>query len=185
MNASQYAPSSSAAKGGTDVAAWALVALVVAAVCATAGWAIASRDVLDRDDLARNTALAAQDGLLRGEAEGYRQGARQGRREATLRTRTQMNAERRQAARDGYQAGYDEGRAKAGDPFAFAGSTAGLSTGAFPSAGYEDILAAGLFGADAPGYSDSAYEAYGFGAGASTPYLGDSTLPQSSLGSGW
>lgn len=183
MNTHQFA--APAAKGGTDVAAWALVALVVAAVCAFAGWAIAGRDVLDGDDLARNTVLAAQDGLVRGEAEGFRQGSRAGRREATLRTRTQVKSERAAAAREGYQAGYVAGRAKAGDPFAFAGSTADLSSGAYPNAGYEEILAAGLFGADAPGYSDSAYGSYGFGAGTSTPYYGDTTDPQSSLGSGY
>lgn len=178
-----HAAPAPARSGGTDLAAWALVAIVVAAVCAVAGWAVASQGVVGEDDLTRSTALAAQEGLLRGEAVGYRQGSGQGRREATLRTRTRMDAERRQAAREGYEAGYAEGRAKAGDPFAHAGSTVG--TGAYPSAGYEDILAAGLFGADAPGYSDSAYDSYGYGTGVTTPYLDSSSTPSSSLGAGW
>lgn len=172
-----------ARSGGTDLAAWALVALVVAAVCAAAGWAIGSQGVLGEDDMTRGSALAAQEGLLRGEAVGYRQGATQGRREAALRTRTRIGAERRQAAREGYSAGYAQGRARAGDPDAYASSMAG--TGAYPAAGYEDILASGLFGADAPGYSDSAYDSYGYGTGTTTPYLDPSGSPSSSLASGW
>ena len=168
---------------GQDLAAWALVALIVAAVCAAAGWAIASSDVLSRDDLARNAALASQDGLVRGHAVGYRQGAVQGRRVATMRSKAQVGAARRQARRDGYEAGYQDGRAKAGDPDAFLSSSAGApSTGAYPSAGYEDILAAGLFGEDAPGYADSSYDAYGYGTGVTTPYLGATTPLYTSLG---
>lgn len=178
-----HAAPAPARSGGTDLAAWALVALVVAAVCAAAGWAIASRGVLGEDDMLRGSALAAQDGLLRGEAVGYRQGANQGRREAALRARTRIGAERRQAAREGYAAGYAQGRARAGDPDAYANSMAGA--GAYPAAGYEDVLAAGLFGADAPGYSDSAFDSYGYGTGASTPYLDASSTPSSSLGAGW
>jgi hypothetical protein len=179
MTTHQYA-APAAGKGGTDVAAWALVALIVAVVCAFAGWAVASGQVLSQDDLARNAALAAQDGLVRGEAEGYRQGATQGRRESALRTRTRIDAERREAAREGYAAGYQQGRALAGDPNAFLASTAGA--GAYPPAGYEDILAAGLFGPDAPGYSDSAYDAYGYGIGVTTPYRGATTPLATSLG---
>lgn len=175
-----YQHAAPAPKGGTDVAAWALVALIVAAVCAAAGWAIASGDVLGREDLARNAALAAQDGAIRGESLGYGQGAAQGRREATLRTRTQVDNARRTASREGYAAGYAEGRAKAGDPNAYLNSTAGA--GVYPEAGYEDILAAGLFGADAPGYSDSAFDSYGYGVGVTTPYLGSTTALSTSLG---
>lgn len=178
-----HAAPASARPGGIDLAAWALVALIVAAVCAAAGWAIGSQGVLGHEDVTRGTALAAQEGLLRGEAVGYRQGATQGRREATLRTRTRIDAERRQAAREGYDAGYVQGRARAGDPDAYAGSTTG--TGAYPAAGYEDILAADLFGGDAPGYSDSAYDSYGYGTGVTTPYLDASSSPSSSLAAGW
>jgi hypothetical protein len=171
------------AKQGPDLAAWALVALVVAVVCGIAGWAIASSDVLSRDDLARNASLASQDGLVRGQAVGYRQGAAQGRRVATLRTTAQIQSARAQAQREGFEAGYQDGRAKAGDPNAYLASSAGApAAGTYPAAGYEDILAAGLFGEDAPGYSDSAYGAYGFGAGATTPYLGATTPLYTSLG---
>ena len=38
-------------------AAWALVAIVVAAICAFAGWAIASQDVLSDGDLATDTSV--------------------------------------------------------------------------------------------------------------------------------
>jgi hypothetical protein len=169
------------AKSGTDVAAWALVAIVVAIICAGAGWAIARNDTMGMDDLARATDLAARDGLARGEASGYGEGARLGRREASMRAKAQITSERRQAAREGYEAGWQEGRAKAGDPDAYLG-TGGLVGGAYPSAGYEDVLAAGLFGGDEPGYSTSAYDSLGYGAGASSPYVGSYTGATTSLG---
>jgi hypothetical protein len=157
-------------KHGTDVAAWALVALVVALICAGAGWAIARNDVMGMDDLSRATDIAARDGLTRGEASGYSDGAKLGRREASFKAKAQITGARQQASREGYDAGYQEGRAKAGDPDAYLGM-GGLSTGAYPAAGYEDVLAAGLFGGDEPGYSTSAYDSLGYGAGASSPYL--------------
>lgn len=166
-----------------DPASWALIALIVVIVCAFAGWMIASSSVLGRSDLAQNATLASQDGLARGHAVGYRQGARHGRRVTSLRTQAQVASVRRQASREGYAAGYQDGRSKAGDPYAFlTGGAADASAGAYPSAGYEEILAAGLFGEDAPGYSDSAYDAYGFGAGVTTPYLGATTPLATSLG---
>jgi hypothetical protein len=171
MTTYQHAAPAPGRSGGIDVAAWALVALVVAVVCAGAGWALASRDVASPDDVARNTDLASREGLMRGAALGYRQGADQGRRQATLRTRAAITAERRAAARDGYSAGYAEGRSQAGDPDAFSTGTLG-GAGAYPTAGYEDILASGLFGGDAPGYSESAYDSLGYGTGATMPYLG-------------
>lgn len=170
MSTHQYAAPATARSGDVDVAAWALIAVIVAMICGVAGWAIASNDVFSDDDVARRSTLAAQDGLMRGQAVGFAQGAKQGRREAALTTRTRIAAERQQAAREGYEAGYQTGRARAGDPDAFLGSTTG--TGAYPSAGYEDVLAAGLFGADAPGFSSSAYDGSGFGAGATAPYFG-------------
>ena len=182
MTTYQHAAPAPARSGGTDVAAWALVAIIVAAICAVAGWAIASQDVLGRDDLARSAALAERDGFVRGESTGYSQGANQGRREASLRTRTQVDAARRQASREGYAAGYSEGRARAGDPDAFLSSPYGGGAGAYPSAGYEDVLAAGLFGADAPGYSDSAFDSYGYGSGIGTSYVGAPTGLGTSLG---
>ncbi|MCW2920296.1 MAG: hypothetical protein JWL76_170 [Thermoleophilia bacterium] len=170
MTTYQYAAPAPARSGGTDVAAWALVALVVATICAAAGWAIARQDTPGRDDVARNAELAAQDGFVRGETSGYGEGARLGRRQVAVRTRTEMAAERRQAAREGYDTGFMEGRSKAGDPNAFMNSTAGA--GVYPAAGYEDILSADLLGGDVPGFSDSGYDSLGFGAGTSTPYLG-------------
>jgi hypothetical protein len=174
MSTYQYAAPAPAKTGGTDVAAWALVALVVALICAGAGWAIARNDVMGMDDLSRATDVAARDGLARGESSGYSEGARLGRKEAAMRGKAQISGERRQAAREGYEAGYQEGRAKAGDPDAFMGTT-GLAGGAYPSAGYEDVLSAGLFGGDEPGFSTSAYDSMGYGSGASSPYLGTGT----------
>lgn len=165
-----YAPQNESKQ---DLTVWALVALIVVMVCALAGWMIASSGVMDRDDLARSASYASQDGQARGHVVGYRQGAAQGRRIATMRSRAQINSARRQAAREGYSQGYQEGRSRAGDPDAFlTGSSFAGVAGTYPSLGYEDILAAGLFGDDAPGFADSAYDAYGFGAGTSTPYLG-------------
>lgn len=175
MTTYQYAaPAPAAAKSdGTDVAAWALVALVVALICAGAGWAIARHDVMGMDDIARSSDIAARNGVMRGEASGYADGAKLGRKEAAARTKATIAAERRAASHEGYDAGYMEGRAKAGDPDAFA-SGSSLAGGAYPTAGYEDILAAGLFGGDAPGYSDSAYDSLGYGGGASSVYAGSS-----------
>ena len=175
----QHAAPAPVRSGGTDVAAWALVAIVVALICGGAGWAIARQDTPGSADVARNAELAAREGLMRGEAAGFGEGARLGRREVALTTRTRLAAERRQAARGGYDIGYSEGRMKAGDPNAF--STAGMGTGTFPSAGYEDVLATSLLGSEAPGFSDSAYDALGYGSATSAPYLG-STSRATSLG---
>lgn len=180
MTTYQHAAPAPARSGGTDVAAWALVALIVAAICAGAGWAIARQDAPSMDDVARNAELASRDGYMRGERSGYGEGASLGRRQVAVRTRTQIAAERTAAAREGYDAGFAEGRIKAGDPNAFSYSTAG-GAGAYPAAGYEDILAADLFGGDVPGFSDSAYDSLGFGTGTSTPYLG-TTSRETSLG---
>ncbi len=179
MTTYQYAAPAPARSGGTDVAAWALVALVVAVVCAGAGWAIARQDNPGRDDVARNAELAARDGFTRGETAGYGEGARLGRKQVAVRTRAQMAAERRQAATEGYDTGFMEGRAKAGDPNAYVSSGAGA--GVYPAAGYEDLMSADLFGSDVPGFSDSAYDSLGFGTGTSTPYLG-TTSRGTSLG---
>lgn len=180
MTTHQYQQSAPATRGGTDLAAWALIALVVALVCGGAGWALA-RSASGDMDLERATELAARDGLMRGEASGMAQGARQGRRDAALRARSAVASERRQAAREGYEAGYAEGRSRAGDPDAFVG--AGPSSGAYPPAGYEDVLASGMLGADEPGYSDSAYGSFGYGTGSSSPYLGSAT--GATPGGGW
>lgn len=179
MTTYQYAAPAPTRSGGTDVAAWVLVALVVAAICAGAGWAIARQDAPGTSDIARNAELAARDGFARGESSGYGEGARLGRKQVAVRTRTQMAAERRQASREGYDAGFMEGRAKAGDPNAYVSSGAGA--GVYPAAGYEDILAADLLGGDVAGFSDSAYDSLGFGTGTATPYLG-STSRGTSLG---
>ncbi len=180
MTTYQHAAPAPARSGGTDVAAWALVAVVVALICAAAGWAIARQDSPSGGDLQANAALASRDGFVRGERAGYGEGAALGRRQVAVRTKTQMAAERRQAAREGYDAGFAEGRTKAGDPDAFMYSSAGA--GAYPSAGYEDILAAGLFGSDAPGFSDSAYDSLGYGTGVTTPYLASSSARGTSAG---
>lgn len=174
-------PQTAPAPARTDVAAWALVAMIVALICAGAGWAIARNDVPGRDDLARTSDLAARDGLLRGQASGFTQGASLGRREAALQARSTMLAARQQAQREGYDAGYSSGRSKAGDPNAYLSSTLGAG-GTYPSMGYEDVLANGLFGSDAPGFSDSAYDSLGFGAGSSTPYLGAASIGGTSSG---
>ena len=179
MTSYQYAAPAPARSGGTDVAAWALVALVVATICAGAGWAIARQDSPSTGDIARNAELAARDGFTRGESSGYGEGARLGRKQVAVRTRAQMAAERRQGASEGYSTGFVEGRAKAGDPNAYMNSTAGA--GVYPAAGYEDLISADLLGSDVAGFSDSAYDSAGFGTGTSTPYLG-STSRETSLG---
>ena len=178
MTTYQHAAPAPARSGGTDVAAWALVAIVVALICAGAGWAIARNDSPAGGDLDRTAALASRDGFVRGERQGYGEGAKLGRRQVAVRTKAQMAAERRQAAREGYDSGFADGRAKAGDPDAFMYSSAGA--GAYPAAGYEDILAADLFGGDAPGYSDSAYDSLGYGTGIQTPYMGSTDLASAS-----
>jgi hypothetical protein len=183
MSTYQYAAPAPARRGGVDVAAWALVALIVAAVCAFAGWALARGDSPSRDEVYRDAALASQEGLQRGQSLGISQGARQGRREASARANAQVSAARQQASREGYDAGYADGRSKAGDPDAYVNSTAGLgASGAYPAADYSDVLAAGLFGGDAPGYSTSAFDAYGYGVGSTTPYIGSTTPLTTSLG---
>ncbi|MCW2961525.1 MAG: hypothetical protein JWM25_1612 [Thermoleophilia bacterium] len=168
----QSAPSNRS--GGTDVAAWALIALVVAMICAAAGWAIARQDNPGRDDLQRNAMLASQEGSLQGQADGYKVGAVAGRKEAALRNKQQADSARAAATRDGYDAGVLEGRNRAmaranGEPYFSSGAAAG---GTLP--GYEDILA--RLGGDVPGYSDSAYSSSGFGTTATTPYAANGSF---------
>ena len=178
----QTAPAPTRSTGGTDVAAWALVALIVVLVCATAGWAIARQTTPGAEDLAQSANLAAGVGLSRGESIGYGEGARLGRREAALKARTAIQTERRTAAREGYAAGFAQGRMKAGDPDAYLSAGASSASGAYPAAGYEDVLASSLMGSDASGYASSAYDSLGYGDGATTPYLGSSTAASTSPG---
>ncbi|MCW2956623.1 MAG: hypothetical protein JWO69_1492 [Thermoleophilia bacterium] len=182
--AATYAQPAPAKQGGTDVAAWALVAVIVALVCAVAGWAIARQDAPGRDDLQRNSWLAAQNGQAQGEQEGYRVGARAGRTEAALRAKQQSATARRTASTEGYQAGYQEGRSRAvaranGDPY-FSSGNGSAST--LP--GYEEILA--RLGTDAPGYSDSAYASSGFGSSGTAPFAGSTGFGASTYSDqGW
>ncbi len=183
MNTYQTAVPAPARSEGHDVAAWALVALIVAAVCAFAGWALARNDSPSQSDVQRSAALASQEGLQRGQALGISQGTKQGRIQAAARVRTQVSAARGQAKSEGYAAGYAAGRSQAGDPDAYLNSTAGIGgSGAYPAADYSDVLAAGLFGGDAAGFGTSAYDAYGYGANSSTPYIGSTTPLSASLG---
>jgi len=165
----QQAP---AQQSGPDVAAWALVALVVALICAAAGWAIARNDAPSRNDVARSAELAAREASVAGESIGYRNGAATGRAENALRTKLAVAQAKQQGSADGYGAGYVEGRSRAQSrQFGLGGYGLGSSlgtSGAYPSAGYEDILASGAF-SDVPGYSSSTYDAAGYGA-TSTPY---------------
>ena len=64
--------------GGMDVASWALVAVVVAIICAGAGWAIAREAGPTQDDLALSADLAGREGRIRGESSGYADGAKLG-----------------------------------------------------------------------------------------------------------
>lgn len=158
-----------ARSGGTDLAAWAVVAIVVAIVAAGAGYVVARQDTPGAGDVARSSDLAARTGFARGERSGYADGTRLGRSEANAKVRARVAAERAAATREGYQAGYENGRARAGDPNAL--PTGGFgATGTYPSMGYEDVLAADLFGSDAPGYSDSAFETMGYGTSAVAPF---------------
>jgi hypothetical protein len=167
----------------TDVAAWALVAVIVAIICAGAGWAIARNDVPGRDDLARTSDLAARDGLMRGQATGYAQGAKLGRREAALQSRSAMLAAKAEAQREGYANGYANGRSKAGDPDAYLNTGLGMGAGfAGSSAEDEALLATGVYGGDVPGFSDSAYDSLGYGSDTSTPYLGAASAGATSVG---
>lgn len=173
MHAYQQTPApATAARSGTDVAAWALVALIVAIVCAGAGWAVARQDAPSSEDVAREAELAARESATRGMRSGYSQGADLGRREASFRARLSMLENRRSAAQSGWSAGYAEGRSRAasraGDEEGLFGG-ASLPGGAYPALGYEDVLASGMFG-DAPGFSDSAYSSFGYGGGVSTPW---------------
>lgn len=160
----------------TDLTAWAVVALVVAVACAVLGWAIARQSTPSRDDLDRSAQMAARAGAINGERTGYSTGAAAGRRDAGLRTKLQVAQARQAASREGYDAGFGAGRARAaaraGDPDAgFYGPTTPTDA-AYPSAGYEDLLASGWGGtpiADEPGYSTSAYAGYGYGSGALLP----------------
>ncbi|MCW2924275.1 MAG: hypothetical protein JWM98_1679 [Thermoleophilia bacterium] len=165
------APAPSRSSGGVDVAAWALVALVVAVVCAGAGWAIARQDSPGTADVARTADLAGRDGLVRGQQSGYVQGADQGRREAALRAKGEVATARQQASRDGYQAGYDAGRQRNDPGYVPSASTFGAGADA---SSLPDPLETGGLGADVPGYSTSAFDGYGYGASAQAPYTGTS-----------
>lgn len=177
----QQAP---AQQSGPDVAAWALVALVVALICAAAGWAIARNDAPSRNEVARTAELAAREASVQGEQIGYRNGAATGRAENALRTKYAVAQAKQQGTADGYGAGYTEGRSRA-QARQYGLSSYGLggslgAAGAYPSAGYEDILASGAFN-DVPGYASSAFDSAGYGT-TSTPYAASGL---SSYGTGY
>ncbi|MBC7460998.1 MAG: hypothetical protein H7287_06515 [Thermoleophilia bacterium] len=170
--------------GGTDVAAWALVALVVALICAAAGWAIARNDNPSRSEVGRTSELAAREAATRGETIGYRNGAASGRADNSLRTKLYAAQARASAQREGYTAGFGEGRTRAqsrASGFDSYGMSGLGSTGAYPSADYGDVLASGAFG-DVPGYADSAYSGAGYGTTGVTPYGGASSTYGTSSG---
>jgi len=166
----QTAPSQS--RSGADTSVWALIAVIVVLVCGVAGWAIARQDVPGTNEVNRTAALAVRNGELAGTREGIAQGARVGRQEANLRTKQQVAAARAQATREGYAAGITDGRARAqaranGDTY-FPSGAGAAGTGAYPTQGYEDVLASDLLN-DEPGYASSAYPGYGTTASTS-PY---------------
>lgn len=170
--------------GGTDVAAWALVALVVALICAAAGWAIARNDNPSRGEVARTSELASREAATRGATLGYRNGAASGRADNALRTKLYAAQARAAAQRDGYAAGFGEGRTRAQsrqNGFDSYGLSGLGSSGAYPSSDYSDVLASGAFG-DVPGYADSAYSSTGYGTTGATPYGGASSTYGTSSG---
>lgn len=158
--------------GGTDLTAWALVALVVALICGGAGWAIARNDTPSSSEVARTSELAAREAATRGETIGYRNGAATGRSENSLRTKLYVAQAQAAAQREGFSAGFGDGRTRAqarANGFDSYGLSGLGSTGAYPAADYNDVLASGAFD-DVPGYADSTYSGSGYGTSATTPY---------------
>jgi hypothetical protein len=163
---------------GIDVASWALVALIVAILCAVVGWFIASHGVLGRGDVQTQAQLAAREGAARGVQDGYGQGAAQGRRQAALRAQLNLAQTKRSAAQDGYSAGFNAGRERAAARAGESMFGAGMSTyGAYPPQDSTDLMASGLFD-DEPGFASSAYDEFGYGTSTGSAY--DSTSPLSS-----
>jgi type II secretory pathway pseudopilin PulG len=164
-------------KAGTDVAAWALVALVVAVICAAAGWAIARNGSPSRTDVARTSELAAREAAARGATVGYRSGAAAGRRETLLRTQLLKQQAASAATAEGYSTGFTDGRSRAQ---ARAYGLDGLGLGGVPASSYPsvdstDLLASGAFGGgDLLGADSSAYSSLGYGSGVSAPYVSSS-----------
>jgi hypothetical protein len=157
------------AKGGTDIAAWGIIAIIVAVICAAAGWAFARQQAPSRNDLVRAEILSSRSGAVNGERSGYNDGFANGRSIAKAKAAAQVQLAKRSAQAEGWTAGYAAGQARAearanGGDALMLGSM-GAMTSPYTSA---DILSSGLFD-DAPGYSDSAYSTYGYGSTALTP----------------
>ncbi|MCW2949087.1 MAG: hypothetical protein JWN41_100 [Thermoleophilia bacterium] len=158
--------------GSTDVAAWALVAVVVAAVCAGAGWAIARNASPSHTDVAQTADLAAREAAARGATAGYRSGAASGRAETALRTKLLKQQAADAAQYQGYANGFTDGRSRARARSYGIDGYAGGPVSTYSSLDATDMLASGGLGSDVSGYSDSAFSAYGAGASVSStsPY---------------
>lgn len=184
MYAYQQAAPAPQNKNGVDVAAWALVALIVALLCGAVGWFVASNDVLGRGDMQEQAELAAREGAARGVRAGYSQGAKQGRQQAGLQAQLSIAQGKRTAADEGYSAGYSTGRSRA------EARRNGYSTGmmssydAYPAQDYSDVLSSSLLN-DEPGYSTSAFDEFGYGTSAGSAYGATSPLSSAALTPGF
>lgn len=181
----QYAPTQQTRRSGIDAASWALIALVVALICAGAGWAIASKRVMSQGELQDQSILASREGAARGMQDGYRDGAKVGRREEGLRARLDLQRSKRGAVQDGFNTGFNDGRARTEARSSGFDALAMSSLGSYPSMGYSDALSSGLFD-DEPGYSTSSYSSYGYGANVGSTYAtSGSSYASGSLGLGY
>ena len=167
---------------GMDVTAWALVALIVAIICAGVGWFAASQDVLGNGDVQTQAELASREAAAAGVQSGYKAGAAQGRREAGLQAQLKLAQTKRSAAQEGFTNGFSDGRQRAAARSNGINSTFGMTSyDSYSLDTYTDPYATGLFD-DAPGYSSSAYDEFGYGLSGGSVYGSTNPLASASLG---
>jgi hypothetical protein len=153
-----------APRAGTDVATWALVALVVALIAGAGGWAIGHVATPTRSEAQIASQTAYQTAHQRGLELGRKTGARYGRKEAKLK-RQQMVAKQGQVAyTKGYQSGVKAGKHQRNITNPYSNTVSSLDTGY------------GGYYASAPYYNAGYSTAYGGAGDLGTAYAVGSEL---------
>ncbi len=152
----------------TDPAIWAIVALVAAIVAAGLGWAVAQSQRPSWNDATQVSALARQEGQLRGQQQGYRDGSRLGRKEAQLQARVSSTRAQRASFAEGYRAGVQQGRATARAQRGSGLDTYGMAASPLMSESIDDLIASSDVPLTSSSYELSSPAGYGTGYGAGT-----------------
>lgn len=162
-----------------DPAIWAVIALVGALAAAGLGWAVAQSQRPSWGDASQVSALARQEGQLRGQQQGYRDGARVGRKEAQLQARVSSARTERNSYAEGYRAGVQQGRATARAQRGSSLNVYGMGSTPLMSESIDDLIASSDLPLASSTYELSRPAGYGTGYGAGTGIPGSDATSSS------